>query len=193
MLDHEKASMLVILEINSRQAQLVGHRQKLCTTAAVSADTKTGSRPVTKMKRENKRPEDMSDDMTSGRASEVFNKLARYPASSGRGPGSTRSIGIRGKDFATVQGDQSPQGNGANGGFDETNAAVTEEAVDTAGVKREQFIVGAGVVAACAKQPGVGFIRCLFMGRYIFVVGHTRYAIARIGLGPTPVAPWGRG
>ena len=38
--------------------------------------------------------------------------------------------------------------------LDEPDAAVAEEAVDAAGVEREELVVGAGVVAGGAEVPG---------------------------------------
>ena len=77
-----------------------------------------------------------------------------HAASSGLGRGSSRSIGIGGDHFTGIQGDQSPQGHWADRRLDEMNAAVTEKAVYTAGMKREQFIVGPALLPPVPSSPG---------------------------------------
>jgi hypothetical protein len=88
-------------------------RQKLICPGRLDCSTRMtrGSH----LKPEQTRPEDMSDDMVSGRASkQSFQQLAWHAASTGRGRGSSRSIGIRGEYFGAAEGDQSPQGDRAD-------------------------------------------------------------------------------
>src|SRR2546421_602224 len=100
-------------------------------------------------------------------------------ASLGRG-----SVRVGAEDLASLQGHEPAEGLHADAVLDELDATVAEEAVDAAGVEREQFVVGTGIVPGRVGRGGEVYP---FIRWQELVVRRARDAVGPIRLGPAPV------